>query len=461
MRLCRRGLSWAAFVLVALAINVVSATTAFAQTMTVGQPELVYSNYDPGTTSDLSRATLRKNATEFYSWTSNGQFAFAKYSGPPGNPNATTHWSGYAGRWDFNGFPAGYRPWLGNVYKHTDGTLIGFVHIETDRWDLPTCEYRQGIAISTDMGDHWKYVGDVIKSSLEAPGQQNLGGFPVIVVGPYFYAYFNEYRTGFFRHPAVARALVTDVVAAAKNHTVSPWKKYYEGTWTEDALTGKASSVLPYPSDRHDEHGDATYVAPLGKYLLTVYEQEGYDYVTFQKSDARKGIYMYSSTDGINWGDKRHVYTPPPGGDGCYPFFVGLDGASDDGMVMGSSFSLYVHDRAPAPAGQKLYRIPITITGGDATVGDAGLVDAGAATEDAGTVASRPGDSANGPGAGSNAGGAPAGTTGEGESGDGQSRDASSASACSHSGGGPTNGLPSAVVLGFGFLGFLRRRKRK
>ncbi len=328
-------------------------------TMTIGAATRLYTNYQPRTTSDFSCPVLKdpSNPTEVFSWTSNGQYAFAKYRGPLNDPQRTLVWSGYSGRWNFTGFPSGYRPWLGNIYKHTDGTLIGFVHIETAVWDDPNCQYRQGIAISTDNGDHWRYCGDVIKSQVEAAGQQNLGGCATVIVGDYFYQYFNEYETGYYRKPAVARALIADVVAAAKTFTVTPWVKYYNGAWNHNALTQAGSSVLPYPSDRYDAHGDAVYCAPLGKYLMVVYEQTGWDYLTFVASDARKGIYLYTSTDGVNWGGKQHVFTPVTGGDACYPFFAGIDGASDDSFVVGSSFKLFVPDRAR----HELYSIPITV----------------------------------------------------------------------------------------------------
>ncbi len=192
-----------------------------------------------------------------------------------------------------------------------------------------------------------------------------MGGCAVVIVGNYFYQYYNEYDTdGTYRKPGVARALIADVVAAAKTFTVTPWVKYYNGSWSRNALTQAGSSVLPYPSDRYDAHGDAVYCAPLGKYLMVVYEQSGWDYLTFQASDARKGIYLYTSTDGINWGSKQHVFNPLPGGDGCYPFFAGIDGASDDNFVVGNASYLYVHDRAR----HELYRIPITVSGGTPTV---------------------------------------------------------------------------------------------
>jgi hypothetical protein len=333
-----------------------------AQTMTLGPSERLYTNFSTNTTSDFSSPVLKDpaNPSEVFTWTSNGQYAFAKFRGPLHDPQRTKIWSGYSGRWNFTGFPSNYRPWLGNIYKHTDGTLIGFVHIETAVYTDPNCEFRQGIAISTDNGDHWRYCGDVIKSQVEEAGQQNLGGCAVVKVGDYFYQYFNEYETGFFRKPAVARALIADVVAAAKNHTVTPWVKYYNGQWNRNALTEAGSSVLPYPSERRDVHGDAVYCKPLGKYLMVAYEQLGYDYSTppYPASDARKGIYLYTSTDAVNWGPGQHVFVSPPGGDACYPYFGGITGASDDNLEVGSEFYIYVHDRAL----HELHRIPVNVT---------------------------------------------------------------------------------------------------
>jgi|GEM_PF-1570742 len=358
-----KSISRASLVLLSLALWVMAAPAITeAQTMTLGPSERIYTNFSTNTTSDFSSPVLKDpaNPTEVFTWTSNGQYAFAKFRGPLNDPQRTQIWSGYSGRWNFTGFPSNYRPWLGNIYKHTDGTLIGFVHVETARYDDPNCEFRQGIAISTDNGDHWRYCGDVIKSQLEEAGQQNLGGCAVVKVGDYFYQYFNEYETGFFRKPAVARALIADVVAAAKNYTVTPWVKYYNGQWNHNALTEAGSSVLPYPSERRDVHGDAVYCQPLGKYLMVAYEQLGYDYSTppYPASDSRKGIYLYTSTDGLNWGPGQHVFVSPPGGDACYPYFGGITGASDDNLEVGSEFYIYVHDRAL----HELHRIPVNVT---------------------------------------------------------------------------------------------------
>ncbi len=124
---------------------------------------------------DLPPFTLKKSSTEFYTWTNNGEGSFRKYKGTVANPLATEVWPGsnLDARWDFTGITPDYgtplpkvpkyRPWLGNIYKVDTNTLIGFVHIETGYWRDEDYRFRIGIAISRDAGEHWKYLGDVLK----------------------------------------------------------------------------------------------------------------------------------------------------------------------------------------------------------------------------------------------------------------------------------------------------------
>ncbi len=347
-------------------------------TMNVGAPQLLLSNFNTSHFSDMSSPTLRKSATEFYTWTGNGDYSFKKFSGTLANPFQTQIWSDTNKRWDYTGIkfdlggvtPTGqtyYRPWMANVYKHPDGTLIGFVHIETAVYDdKARCRYRQGIAISTNGGDNWKYVGDVLKPQFD--GFSNLGGTPLLIVGDYFYQYFNEVPNGSPRIPAVARAKITEVVNAAKLGTVSPWKKYNNGNWNQDGLTGVASNITPYP-DRYDMHTDAVYSAALGKYLLVAWEQVGYEYADNPAKGRKfgeiypdnRGLYIYTSTDGVNWGNRVKAYTPVNAKEeNPYPFFGGLEaGSSDDFNVLGGNFFLYFPDRI----NHKFFRIPITFSG--------------------------------------------------------------------------------------------------
>ena len=349
----------------------------------IGSAERIMESFDSnGPTYDLSAPTLRKSATEFYTWWQNGSYSFKKFEGTLNNPFATQLWkvSGSSNsHWNSNGFPkepkAGekdyaHRPWMGNIYKHTDsqGTiLIGLVHIETDIYNVTTCRYRQGIAVSTDNGDTWKYLGDVIKPKFEQSDRySNLAGAPLLIVGDYLYQYFNEYPSvNQPRIPAVARAKISDVIAAARSGTVSEWVKYNKnlGGWTQNGLTGLGSNILP-GTDRYDMHTDAVYSPALGKYLLVAWEQTGWDYSdpNFPIYPSHRGYYLYTSTDGVNWKDRQKLYTPQLANEeNPYPFFAGgLDHAQtrdDFNVIGGNKFYLFFPDRI----NHKFYRVPINI----------------------------------------------------------------------------------------------------
>ena len=368
------------------AIATATATNAPPATGTrirIGSPERIMDSFDDsGPTYDLSAPTLRKSATEFYTWWQNGNSSFKKFEGTLNNPFAKQLWrvSGSNNSyWSSNGFPkepkAGerdyaHRPWMGNIYKHTDsqGTiLIGLVHIETDIYDITTCRYRQGLASSTDNGETWRYLGDVIKPKFENPDRfSNLAGAPLLIVGDYLYQYFNEYPSiDQPRIPAVARAKISDVIAAARSGTVSEWIKYNKslGGWTQNALTGVGSNILP-GTDRYDMHTDAVYSPALGKFLLVAWEQTGWDYSdpNFPIYPSHRGYYLYTSTDGVNWQGKQKLYTPQLANEeNPYPFFAGglehPQTRDDFNVIGGNNFYLFFPDRK----NHKFYRLPLII----------------------------------------------------------------------------------------------------
>jgi hypothetical protein len=332
---------------------VVPPKPAGGATLAIGTPELVplhgmkYSDLD----IDASCMTLKKNDSEIYIWSTCAVYAWTKWCGTLADPFRTAVWhSGYKygldgirDRWDWNGHRGPYNPpfpypWPNNLYKCNDGSLIGFVHVETaGATDAVNCKFRTGLAYSVDQGDHWKYLGDILRTQQD--GFHNMGGLPYIVVGERLYVYFNDYPRSGGEVEAVARAKISDVLAAAKRGTVCTWKKYASGQWNEDGLTGAGSNIFPW-----DSHADAAYCRPYGKYLRT-----GWNGGT---------LYLLSSTDGINWGDQKVLYSAL--GEVPYSFFAGLDGGSDDCSEVGNAFSIYFPNR---DTGQ-VYRIPVTVQGG-------------------------------------------------------------------------------------------------
>jgi hypothetical protein len=312
---------------------------------------------------DCSFATWRKDAATMYfynSWDGGGLFC-----GPLDDPyrlkigDVTVDKNGRDG--DL---------WIPNVYKYTDGTMIGFVHREVFPPPPDGC-FRIGIAVSTNGGSCWTYCGDTIKplvnwSDPKAADFSNIGGVPYIVrVDPgdhrkYFYVYFNEY-TGGERRIGVARAVIEDVVAAAKGRTVTPFFKYNDGRWTEPGLTGVGTNILPggvfteammrSGVYRRDMHADAAFCAPLGKYLITTNDQ------------SESKLLLFSSPDGINWGEETELDADPtlvkfmP-----YSAFVSLDPASsEDCSTVGGEFDILYPRKNMKTWLDDFYRIHCTV----------------------------------------------------------------------------------------------------
>lgn len=134
------------------------------------------------------------------------------------------------------------------------------MHCET-RGYYTTILRQIHLASSTDMGKTWKYEGPIVtrdNPDLSLPNGRETSGlywdggegdFFIYVDDKegYIYLYTNSYtwpKPGvrapyFFRHH-VARCKISDKMAPGK------WQKFYNGTWTQPGLGGKASDVNAY-----------------------------------------------------------------------------------------------------------------------------------------------------------------------------------------------------------------------
>ena len=342
------------FVMIILAVTSFMAGTfpvLHAQTITLGPIELVYTAEQNPVYYDHSFATVKKSDTEFYFWVTNGGGtpAHFKYYGTLDNPLQTRVWAkSHHELIDYGNYPypAAFF-WLGNFYKINQTEYINFAHNELYEpmgppWIATNCTYRTALLYSSDAGNSWKLCGEIIKPYNDAHGS-NIGGTPYIVVGEYFYCYFNENLTSPaqpYGNISVARAKVADVIAAARKNTVTPWTKYYNGSWSQSAMTGQASPLFPGGSSG-DAHGDAHYNTALGKYILTC--------------NHREGMQLHTSTDGIKW-EGNTMISDSIGG--VYSYHCGF-GGTDDCSELGSEFYIYWRIYSK---GIDLWRRKVTIT---------------------------------------------------------------------------------------------------
>jgi hypothetical protein len=324
-----------------------------AQKIIIGPAELLYPDSRVPFYVDASFATLKKNSTEINFFHTAFHDTY-KYYGPPDDPLKKMEWKRKDSvLYDMQGYEG--VPWLMNIYKCNNGDLLGFIHLEINtEVKGKTVLFRFGVAYSTNNGDKWVYCGNIVKTQ---SGSGNMGGVPYLVVGDYFYVYFNEFPVTGGKRLCVARAKQTEVIAAAAKGTVTKWMKFNNGKWDEDALTGLGSNIIPVPVEtdtRYDLHSDAAYCTPLRKYMITV------------QTHSIGQLLLFLSSDGINWGEKIIVdETPDNNYIQAYSCFVGLEGADDVCSVVGNEFYIYT-PRKDWPKNypyDEYYRHKVTITG--------------------------------------------------------------------------------------------------
>jgi len=343
--------------IVALIVAVATLTASASPSLTVGDPQLLYTDAQMPFTMDGPFATLTRDSNTFYLWhTDMAHNGGQKWIGTLTNPLQTLVWTKTQGQiWNnggadgsSNGFTGQF--WLYNVYKVDSTRLLGFVHREfgSPSW------FAVGLAYSSDLGDTWKYLGDVIRPQRQNAGVQtgNVGGAPYLIVGPYVHIYFNEWPIGGGQYDywaGTARALFSDVLTAAANGTVVPFKKYSNGAWTEDGLTGLGSDIITFDNKEHDTCNDAAYNTALGQYMLLIDTQGGAE------------SYMYLSTDGVNWNNRVTLEVAASGSGLFYASIVDLNGASDHHTV-GSNFVIfYPHKNVFNYDDDQLYRVQATV----------------------------------------------------------------------------------------------------
>lgn len=332
--------------------NVAIAAPELAYTIDLGNEEVLYHDFQMPIGMDSSFATLRKDAnTLYYDMVNPGNAAgLTRYEGTPDKPLTTLVFTKPNMSFiDLNGHNAGwgtYEVWMPNYYRIGPNELIAFTHNEmhpsaTQRKNPP--DFSMGIAYSSDNGATWEFCGEILKPK---DHEVNVGGSPYVIRNGSFYLYFNEgdvspnNTSAWTRKVSAARASVADVVAAARNHTVTPWLKYKNGAFTENALTGMGSPVIPSvfatAGDKgEDSHADATYSTALGKYLMTV------------QTEYASKLTMYSSADAVTWSMEAYIDVMPTGGHmQPYSSFVDLEGASDDGSVVDDDFYV-MYERKP------------------------------------------------------------------------------------------------------------------
>jgi hypothetical protein len=191
----------------------------------------------------------------------------------------------------------------GQTYHLGGSKRLMFVHAERYPTGDVTVFYGTiGLALSTDDGRSWKFLGEIFRPDLSYEEFQRCrdavnASFGQFVIAwdqgrRYFYSYTIDHTDSCVTDYAVFRAPVAEVVAAARRGEVTVWHKLYEGGFTESALGGRFTDILPGA-----QTGDfaVTYNAFLDRYLFIYPHQE-----------PRRPYYEWraaESADGVSWSE--------------------------------------------------------------------------------------------------------------------------------------------------------------
>ena len=290
---------------------------------------------------DAPHAVLKKNEEELYFFHNKGlmmherehQGVTSCFSGTLDDPLRTIERAGYVPEvWDKNGHST-QGMWLMSIHKIGENELIGFTHNESC-YDLEkecvkaTKFFSIGLGYSKDNGRNWTYCGDMLRTSVYGnPGGNNIKGVPYLLRNGWIYIYFWEFPEDGVYYPAVARAPVGEVIEAARKGRVVNWKKYRDGSWEEDGMTGLAGNVMSELDKTFNMHCQVAFMPAVGKYIMVTYEIGHPD------------IYLLASLDGLQWEVVESIRDHNRKDGASYPFFG--DFYSDDGHEIDDDFYIY------------------------------------------------------------------------------------------------------------------------
>jgi hypothetical protein len=233
----------------------------------------------------------------------------------------------------------------GRVYRDPQTkTLLLFYHAEIRTFPPGYIPFFSeiGLAHSIDGGQSWHDLGPIVRphtpvsaSYFQKGRSWDVGWGTYVLAGEYFYLYFadllrngDDYTRVNF---AVARAKVSDVIDAAVNRRQAwSWMKYYEGSWAEPGLGGKATALID-----HDQHtdgfmpSDVVFNACVRKYTAVFLG------MSFPDTD----LYWSESIDGLKWNPLRKLI-----GDEGQQIYATLVGTGEDPLQTGKEFFVYYID---------------------------------------------------------------------------------------------------------------------
>ncbi|MFN0108871.1 MAG: hypothetical protein ACKVZH_08450 [Blastocatellia bacterium] len=233
--------------------------------------------------------------------------------------------------------------WLEAVYRDSDGTLFGWTHNEfqtgCENMSLGAPRIRQ--MVSRDDGKTWDDTGIVVSApdnffNCDTGNMYFTGGtgdFSVLFdpATNCFYFYFTTYSPDYQQQGiGVARMRYED-----RLNPVGKVMNWYQGSWSQSAIGGKLSPILPPTISWHETNLDAFwgpaihYNAYLDQYVMLLNHAIGAAWGT-------EGFYISFNPDIENpngWSEPQRLPVEPDGPLQAYPQIMGIEEDGTDKLA--------------------------------------------------------------------------------------------------------------------------------
>lgn len=244
--------------------------------------------------------------------------------------------------------------WIEAVWRDPGSSeLYGWYHQEPDDLECLTAPLA-GAAVSLDNGTTWTDLGAVLESGYPIDCAYDngyfVGGhgdFDVVLdsEGLYFYFLYSNYSG-----PVAEQGISVARSAMADRGRPGTVMKYFDGSWSEPGVGGRANVLFPTPSGWEGPQVEAFWGPSvhwnqdLGVYIALLNHTHGENW-------EQEGVYLSFSEDLLQWTEPQKVVDTHH----WYPQVLGPSPAGAAGQA-GASLRLYVggvsglvieFDRAP------------------------------------------------------------------------------------------------------------------
>ncbi len=306
-----------------------AAGSAQAVYFSVGSKETIY------TTSQRKSKKLATWPDGNIGIVSNGNGTFDFYGANGGKPAKTTGTLTDPGKSkksvSITGLPKKTFDYVsgGPIYRDpASGAKIMVYHAEKHGKSAKDYYSVLGLAVSTDAaGVTFRDLGTVIEPNLQS-GLTEIGGGSFAVVDNHLNIYYRDWHIGGgTAETAVARAPISELVSNALNGRGTAFNKYYNGSWSQPGIGGKASALELY--NPWNNWSSVSYNDYLNQVVM----------VSAANTASQTDLFITTSQDGINWAPRQMLVADA--GEQFYPTMIGT---GSDPTHTGKSFYVYYTD---------------------------------------------------------------------------------------------------------------------